>query len=175
MNRQRAYDDFIAVGESLVEPGVTSKDKLGINGGSNGGLLVGAVMTQRPDLFKSVLCLVPLLDMVRFSQLLAGASWMGEYGDPRIDEEREYILGYSPYHNLSADADYPELFLITSTKDDRVHPGHARKFAARMMKMGHKNVHYYENTEGGHAASANLKQKARMRALGYEFLHRTLQ
>ncbi len=173
-NRQRAYDDFIAVGEDLVKNGVSSKDKLAIQGGSNGGLLVGAVMTQRPDLFKAVLCHVPLLDMVRYSQLLAGASWVGEYGDPKNPEMLDYLLTYSPYHNIDPNKKYPELFLLTSTKDDRVHPGHARKFAARMMKLGHKNVHYYENTEGGHAATANLKQKARMRALTYEFLFKTL-
>jgi prolyl oligopeptidase len=175
MNRQKAYDDFIAVGEDLVQTGMTTKDKLAIQGGSNGGLLVGAVMTQRPDLFKAVLCHVPLLDMVRYSQLLAGASWVGEYGDPKDPEMRDYLLGYSPYHNVKEGKDYPELFLLTSTKDDRVHPGHARKMAAKMMSMGHKNIHYYENTEGGHAATANLKQRARMRALTYEFLFKTIQ
>ncbi len=173
-NRQRAYDDFIAVGENLVSEGVTTKEKLAIQGGSNGGLLVGAVMTQRPDLFKAVLCHVPLLDMVRYSQLLAGASWVGEYGDPKKPDMREYLLTYSPYHNVSADKQYPELFLLTSTKDDRVHPGHARKFAAKMMKLGHNNIRYYENTEGGHAATANLQQRARMRALTYEFLFKTI-
>ncbi len=172
--RQRAYDDFISVGESLIESGITTKDHLAIQGGSNGGLLVGAVMTQRPDLFKAVLCHVPLLDMVRYSQLLAGASWVGEYGDPKKSAMREYLLTYSPYHNVSADKKYPELFLLTSTKDDRVHPGHARKFAAKMSALGHKNVRYYENTEGGHAATANLKQRARMRALTYEFLFKTI-
>ena len=173
-NRQKAYDDFIAVGEDLVKNKLTTKEKLAIQGGSNGGLLVGAVMTQRPDLFKAVLCHVPLLDMIRYSQLLAGASWMAEYGDPRKQEMRDYLLSYSPYHNLSAEKKYPELFLMTSTKDDRVHPGHARKMAAKMMNMGHKNILYYENTEGGHAASANLKQKARMGALTYEFLFKTI-
>lgn len=174
-HRQRAYDDFIAVGEDLVKNGTTTTDHLAIQGGSNGGLLVGAVMVQRPDLFKAVLCHVPLLDMMRYSQLLAGASWMGEYGDPKDSKMREYLLTYSPYQNVSATKKYPELFLMTSTKDDRVHPGHARKMAARMMKQGHENIFYYENTEGGHAASANLQQKARMRALSYEFLFRTIQ
>ncbi|MCB0379035.1 MAG: S9 family peptidase, partial [Bdellovibrionales bacterium] len=173
-NRQKAYDDFIAVGEALIDSGVTNKEKLAIMGGSNGGLLVGAVMTQRPDLFKSVVCLVPLLDMIRYSQLLAGASWMAEYGDPRDPKMREVLLSYSPYHNVSKDKTYPKLFLMTSTKDDRVHPGHARKMAAKMEEMGHKNVLYYENTEGGHAASANLQQKARMQALNFEFLFQTL-
>ncbi len=173
--RHKAYDDFIAVGEDLIKRGTTTKEKLAIQGGSNGGLLVGAVMTRRPDLFKAVLCHVPLLDMIRYSQLLAGASWVGEYGDPKKSDMKNYLLGYSPYHNVSKDEDYPELFLMTSTKDDRVHPGHARKMAAKMMSQGHKNIRYYENTEGGHAASANLKQKARMRALSYEFLYKTIQ
>ncbi|MCJ8276157.1 MAG: prolyl oligopeptidase family serine peptidase, partial [Bdellovibrionales bacterium] len=173
-NRQKAFDDFIAVAEDLVKTKTTSKEKLAIMGGSNGGLLVGAVMTQRPDLFKGVICLVPLLDMIRYSQLLAGASWMSEYGDPRKPDMREYLKSYSPYHNVSKEKKYPELFLMTSTKDDRVHPGHARKMAAKMMGLGHKSILYYENTEGGHAASSNLKQKARMSALNYEFLFRTI-
>ena len=173
-NRQKAYDDFISVGEALVSTGMTTKDNLAIMGGSNGGLLVGAVMTQRPDLFKAVLCLVPLLDMVRYSQLLAGASWVGEYGDPKNEAMRDYILTYSPYHNLSDSKTYPETFFMTSTKDDRVHPGHARKMAAKMLNMGHKKIRYYENTEGGHAASSNLKQRARMKALSYEFLFKTI-
>lgn len=173
-NRQKAFDDFIAVAEDLVETKLSSKEKLAIQGGSNGGLLVGAVMTQRPDLFKGVICLVPLLDMIRYSQLLAGASWMAEYGDPRDPKMKAVLMSYSPYHNLKQDKQYPELFLMTSTKDDRVHPGHARKMAAKMQNMGHKAILYYENTEGGHAASSNLKQKARMTALNYEFLFKTL-
>ncbi len=172
--RHKAYDDFIAVAEDLIKTNVTSKDRLAIQGGSNGGLLVGAVMTRRPDLFKSVLCHVPLLDMIRYSQLLAGASWMAEYGDPREPEMNRYLRSYSPYHNVKAEVKYPDLFLITSTKDDRVHPGHARKMALKMENLGHKNLLYYENTEGGHAASANLKQSARMRALTFEFLYQTL-
>ena len=174
-NRQKAFDDFIAVAEDLISTKLTTTDKLAIKGGSNGGLLVGAVMTQRPDLFKGVICQVPLLDMIRYSQLLAGASWMGEYGDPRDPKMREVLLSYSPYHNVKKDKEYPELFLMTSTKDDRVHPGHARKMAAKMKNMGHKAISYYENTEGGHAASSNLKQRARMTALNYEFLFQTLK
>jgi len=158
-NRQRAYDDFIAVGEDLISSGLTSPEHLGIRGGSNGGLLMGVMTTQRPDLWNAVICAVPLLDMMRFHTLLAGASWMGEYGNPDIPEERDYILKYSPYQNLNADKDYPEVFFYTSTKDDRVHPGHARKMAARMLSMD-KPVIYYENTEGGHSAAANLKQRA---------------
>ena len=177
MNRHKAYDDFIAVAEDLIKIGVTVKDKLAVTGRSNGGLLVGAVMTRRPDLFKAVVCGVPLLDMIRYSQLLAGASWVDEYGDPKDREMGKYLLSYSPYHNVKARKGqvYPELFLITSTKDDRVHPGHARKMAAKMISLGHTNVRYYENIEGGHGAAANLKQKAKMEALTFEFLSKTLK
>ena len=158
-NRQRAFDDFIAIAEDLIASGLTSPRHLGIRGGSNGGLLMGVMTTQRPDLFSAVICAVPLLDMMRYHTLLAGASWMGEYGNPDIAEERAYIAEYSPYQNLKADTDYPEVFFYTSTKDDRVHPGHARKMAAKMTAMG-KPVIYYENIEGGHSAAANLKQRA---------------
>lgn len=177
MNRHKAYDDFIAVAEDLIKKGITTKDKLAIKGGSNGGLLVGAVMTRRPDLFKAVICQVPLLDMIRYSQLLAGASWVGEYGDPKKKKERQYLLSYSPYHKVKPrkDQKYPDLFLMTSTKDDRVHPGHARKMAAKMFHLGHTNLQYYENIEGGHGAAANLKQKAKMKALTFEFLFKTFQ
>lgn len=163
-NRQRAYDDFIAVAEGLIADGVTSPAKLGIRGGSNGGLLMGVMATQRPDLFGAVICAVPLLDMMRYHTLLAGASWMGEYGNPDIPEERTYIQAYSPYQNLDPEVTYPEMFVFTSTKDDRVHPGHARKFTARLMEM-EKPVLYYENTEGGHSAAANLSQRAYTDAL----------
>ena len=159
-NRQRAFDDFIAVAENLVARGVTSPRRLGIYGGSNGGLLVGAVMVQRPDLFHTVACAVPLLDMLRYHKLLAGASWIGEYGDPDIPAERAYIEEYSPYQNVRADADYPKVFFFTSTKDDRVHPGHARKMAARMIEQGHE-VLYYENVDGGHASAADQIERAR--------------
>lgn len=163
-NRQLAYDDFIAVAEHLVETGLTSPRHLGIRGGSNGGLLVGVMATQRPDLFNAVICAVPLLDMMRYHTLLAGASWVGEYGDPDIPAERAFIRRYSPYQNVDAGTDYPEMFIYTSTKDDRVHPGHARKMTARLMEFG-KPVIYYENTEGGHSAAANLKQRAYTDAL----------
>jgi len=163
-NRQRAYDDFIAVGEHLIESGLTSPRHLGIHGGSNGGLLVGVAFTQRPELFAAVACSVPLLDMLRYHKLLAGASWVIEYGDPDVAHERAVIEAYSPYQNLDPKADYPEVFFTTSTRDDRVHPGHARKMVARMAEQGH-DVLYFENIEGGHAAAADLNQLARRDAL----------
>lgn len=172
-NRQKAFDDFIAVSEDLIQHKVTSPSRLAIRGGSNGGLLVGAVMTQRPDLYGAVLCWVPLLDMMRYSQLLAGASWVGEYGDPTDKKMRDVILKYSPYQNVGADKKYPPVLFVTSTKDDRVHPGHARKMAAKMMDQKHF-VMYYENTEGGHGAGANLKQLAKLNALQFEFLLQTI-
>jgi len=169
-NRQRAYDDFIAVAEDLIARDITSPEFLGIRGGSNGGLLVGAVFVQRPDLFNAVVCQVPLLDMRRYHLLLAGASWMAEYGDPDDPDEWAYISQYSPYQNVSPDADYPEVFFFTSTRDDRVHPGHARKMVARMQAQGH-DVLYYENIEGGHGGAANLNQSALNQALFYVYLH----
>ena len=172
-NRQTAYDDFLAVAEDLVDRQITSPARLGIMGGSNGGLLVGAAFTQRPDLFTAVVCQVPLLDMLRYTKLLAGASWMAEYGDPDDERMREVISKYSPYHNVDPDGDYPEVFFLTSTKDDRVHPGHARKMVAKMSGMGHK-VFYYENIEGGHGAAANLLQRARRYALEYVYFHQKL-
>ena len=168
-NRQRAYDDFIAVGETLISTGVTSSEHLGIRGGSNGGLLVGAVVAQRPDLFNAVICAVPLLDMYRYDKLLAGASWVDEYGDPDNPEEWSFISKYSPYQNVFADKNYPEIYFYTSTKDDRVHPGHARKMAKKMLDQGHEVI-YYENIEGGHSAAANLKQSAYMTTLQLEYL-----
>ena len=167
-NRQRAYDDFIAVGEGLVARGITSPERLGIRGGSNGGLLTGVMLTQRPDLWGAVVVQVPLLDMKRYNKLLAGASWMGEYGDPDTDDW-EYIKEYSPYHNLDPAADYPTPFFTTSTRDDRVHPGHARKMVARMKEMGH-DLLYYENTVGGHAGASDNEQVARVQALIYSYL-----
>ncbi len=163
-NRQRAYDDFIAVAEHLIASGLTSPRHLGIRGGSNGGLLMGAMLTQRPDLFNAIICAVPLLDMLRYHKLLAGASWMAEYGNPDDPLERAFISRYSPYQNLDLAHDYPEVFFYTSTRDDRVHPGHARKMAARMQAMG-KPILYYENTKGGHSAAADLRQRAFMDAL----------
>ena len=167
-NRQRAYDDFIAVGEDLVARGITSPEHLGIRGGSNGGLLTGVMLTQRPDLWDAVVIQVPLLDMKRYNKLLAGASWMGEYGNPDTDDW-EYIREYSPYHNLDPEADYPTPFFTTSTRDDRVHPAHARKMVARMKEMGH-DLLYYENTVGGHAGASDNEQLARAEALIYTYL-----
>jgi prolyl oligopeptidase len=168
-HRQLCYDDFAAVAEDLVKRRITSPQHLGIMGGSNGGLLVGVALTQRPDLFGAVVCQVPLLDMRRYHKLLAGASWMAEYGNPDVPEEWAYIQRYSPYQNLSADRTYPRVLFYTSTKDDRVHPGHARKMAAKMEAMGAK-VFYYENTEGGHSAAATNQQRALREAISYSYL-----
>ena len=168
-NRQRIYDDYFAVAEDLIARKITSPQKLGISGGSNGGLLVGVGFTQRPDLYNAVVCAVPLLDMKRYHKLLAGASWMAEYGNPDIPEEWEYIRKYSPYQNVKPGQDYPEVFFYTSTRDDRVHPGHARKMVAKMHDMGYK-VYYFENTEGGHAGASTNEQRAKMAALQYAYL-----
>jgi len=159
--RQNAYDDFYAVTEELIAKKITSPDYLGAFGWSNGGLMAGVVFTQRPDLYKAVVVGAPLLDMKRYSKLLAGASWMGEYGNPDIPEEWEYIKKYSPYHNVSKDKEYPEVYFVTSTKDDRVHPGHARKMAAKMKDMGHPYI-YHETIEGGHGAASTNAQQAEM-------------
>jgi len=173
-NRQRAYDDFIAVAEDLQKRKVTSSKHLGIEGRSNGGLLMGVMLTERPDLFGAVHCGSPLLDMKRYNHLLAGASWMDEYGDPDKAEEWAFISKYSPYHNLKKEAHYPPILITTATCDDRVHPGHARKMAARLKEQGH-DVLYYENTEGGHGAAANNKQRAYMETLAYTFLWNRLK
>lgn len=172
--RQNIYDDFHAVAEDLIHKKITSSQHLGIMGGSNGGLLVGVAFTQRPDLYNAVVCAVPLLDMKRYNKLLAGASWMGEYGDPDKPEEWAFIQKYSPYHNLKENAKYPEVFFTTSTRDDRVHPGHARKMVAKMTDMGYK-VYYFENTEGGHAGSSTNDQRARAVALQYAYLFMKLK
>jgi prolyl oligopeptidase len=168
-NRQKVNEDMIAVSEDLIARKISSPKHLGIQGGSNGGLLVGSVYTQRPDLYGAVVCQVPLLDMKRYNKLLAGASWMGEYGNPDIPEEWAYIGKYSPYQNISADKKYPKIFLMTSTRDDRVHPGHARKMAAKLESMKIP-FYYYENTEGGHSAGVTNKQKAFESALAYSYL-----
>ncbi len=172
-NRQRIYDDFISVAEDLIAKGVTSPKNLGIEGGSNGGLLMGVMFTQRPDLFNAVICAVPLLDMMRFHTLLAGASWMGEYGNPDDAVEGKFLRSISPYHNVDPEADYPEVFFVTSTKDDRVHPAHARKTAKRMEDQGHAFL-YYENIDGGHSAAANLKETAKRLALQHSYLMQKL-
>jgi prolyl oligopeptidase len=168
-NKQKSYDDFVAVAQDLIGRGITKAQHLGIMGGSNGGLLVGAVMLQRPDLFGAVVCSVPLLDMQRYHKLLAGNSWMAEYGDPDKPEEWAFIRRYSPYQNVKAGVKYPKVLFTTSTRDDRVHPGHARKMAARMLEQGH-DVLYYENIEGGHGGAADNAQRARLNALELSFL-----
>lgn len=173
-NRQRAFDDFIAVSEDLIKRGYCSPKTLGVKGGSNGGLLVGVVATQRPELYEAVVCAVPLLDMKRFSKLLAGASWMGEYGNPDVPEEWAFISKYSPYQNISRDGKYPKIYFTTTTRDDRVHPGHARKMAARMEQFGHP-FFYFENTEGGHGAGVTNEQRARMESLSYVYLLKMLK
>jgi prolyl oligopeptidase len=173
-NRQKSYDDFYAVAEDLIGKRITSPRHLGIRGGSGGGLLVGMLFTQRPELFGAVVCQVPLLDMKRFSHLLAGASWVAEYGDPDKPEDWAFLKNYSPYHNLDPARTYPRVFFTTSTRDDRVHPGHARKMVAKMNAMGKPNL-YYENTEGGHGGAANNRQQARVQALIYAYLLNELE
>ena len=168
-NRHKAFEDFEAVAEDLIARKVTASKHLGIRGGSNGGLLTGALMTRRPDLYNAVISQVPLLDMLRFHKLLAGASWMGEYGNPDNPDERQYLASYSPYHVVNKEADYPRALFTTSTRDDRVHPGHARKMVAKMKALGH-DVLYYENIEGGHGGAANQKQSAYLNALIYTYL-----
>jgi len=172
-NRQKAFDDLAAVVRDLVKRRVTNPKAMGIRGGSNGGLLVGTVFVQNPDLFGAVVCSVPLLDMLRYHKLLAGSSWVAEYGDPENPEMAKILGKYSPYQNVIADVKYPKVFFITSTKDDRVHPGHARKMVARMESQEHK-VLYYENIEGGHGAAANLEQRAMNLSLEYTYLFQQL-
>lgn len=171
--RQNAYDDFYAVSEELIAKNITSPDYLGAFGWSNGGLMAGVVFTQRPDLYNAVVVGAPLLDMKRYSKLLAGASWMGEYGNPDIPEEWEYIKKYSPYHNVSKDKEYPQVYFVTSTKDDRVHPGHARKMAAKMSDMGHPYM-YHETIEGGHGAASTNAQQADMWSSIYTYFNMKL-
>jgi prolyl oligopeptidase len=172
-NRQRAYDDYFAIAEQLIDSGITAADKLGALGRSNGGLLLGVALTQRPDLFAALDIGVPLLDMKRYNQLLAGASWMGEYGNPDVPEDWEFIKEYSPYQNLEEGKEYPKVLFYTSTLDDRVHPGHARKMAAKMEDMD-QDFFYYENIEGGHGGTANQEQLAMRTALEYAYFVRML-
>ncbi len=168
-NRQKAFDDFAAVARDLITRGITTPAHLGIQGGSNGGLLMGASFTQHPELFNAVVCQVPLLDMLRYHKLLAGASWMAEYGNPDDPKMKAVIEKYSPFQNLDPYKSYPEVFFVTSTADDRVHPSHARKMAARMEEFK-KPFLYYENIEGGHSASADLQQRAKRSALEFSYL-----
>ncbi|MEU8900800.1 prolyl oligopeptidase family serine peptidase [Nocardia sp. NPDC048505] len=172
-NRYKAFQDFAAIARDLVARGITTPEQLGAVGGSNGGLLMGVMLTRYPELFGAIVCQVPLLDMRRYHLLLAGASWIAEYGDPDKPEEWEYIGKYSPYQNVSATAQYPPILLTTSTRDDRVHPGHARKMAALLEEQGH-TFWYHENIEGGHGGAADNKQSAFQAALIYEFFTQML-
>ena len=171
--RQNSFDDFAAVAEDLIKRGVTQTSQLGISGGSQGGLLTATVMLQRPELFGAVVSQVPLLDMQRYHRLLAGASWVAEYGDPDVPADWAFISRYSPYQNVKADAQLPPVLFTTSTRDDRVHPGHARKMAARMIEQGHR-VSYLENIEGGHGLAADNAQRAVTSALTWAFLWQRL-
>ena len=168
-NRHKAYEDFAAVARDLAARGIADAQHLGIQGGSNGGLLMGNMLTQYPELFGAIVVQVPLLDMQRYHKLLAGASWMAEYGDPDKPEEWAFLQNYSPYHLFDPAKNYPPVLFTTSTRDDRVHPGHARKMMAKMLDAG-KNALYYENIEGGHGGAADNKQRAYMSALAYTFL-----
>lgn len=170
-NRFRAYEDFSAVARDLIDAGITAPEQLGVMGGSNGGLLVGNMLTHYSELFGAVVCQVPLLDMRRYHELLAGASWMAEYGNPDDPDEWAFIQRFSPYHNMQKDGSYPPALFTTSTRDDRVHPGHARKMTALMEEQGH-DVLCYENIEGGHGGAADNAQLAYMIALDYTFLKR---
>ena len=172
-HRHLVYEDFAAVAADLVTRGITTRDLLGIEGASNGGLLMGVMLTRYPQLFGAIVSQVPLLDLRRYNELLAGASWMAEYGDPREPAEWDYIRPFSPYHNTSATDRYPPVLFITSTRDDRVHPGHARKMVALLATEGH-DVSYYENIEGGHGAAADNEQRALKWALVLEFLWQRL-
>lgn len=178
-HRHRAYEDFAAVARDLVARGITTRDRLAVHGGSNGGLLMGVMLTRYPELFGAIVIMVPLLDMRRYHLLLAGASWMAEYGDPDKPDDWAFISTYSPYQNLRSasematelDAPLPPVLVTTSTRDDRVHPGHARKLVARMRELGHR-VEYYENIEGGHGGAADNAQRAFQWALVHEFAWR---
>jgi prolyl oligopeptidase len=172
-NKQRTWDDYIAVAEDLIRRRITSPRRLGVVGGSQGGLLVGTAITQRPELFNAAIVQVPLFDMLRFHRMSAGASWIGEYGNPEIPAERAWIEAYSPYQRLTAGRTYPTPFILTSTKDDRVHPGHGRRAAARLAQLG-QPYYYYENIDGGHSAAANLQESARRVALEYTYASRRL-
>jgi prolyl oligopeptidase len=172
-NKQKSFDDFIAVAEDLIARRITSPRHLGMQGGSNGGLLVAAVMLQRPELFHAVVCQAPLLDMKRYDKLLAGASWIAEYGDPDDAADWAALARYSPYQNVKPDMRLPAVLFTTSTRDDRVHPGHARKMAARMLEQGHELL-YYENIEGGHGLAADNVQRADLMALEFAFLWQQL-
>jgi prolyl oligopeptidase len=173
VHRQRVYDDFAAVARDLIATGVTSPRRLGIQGGSNGGLLMGVEFTQHPELWRAVDIQVPLLDMLRYEKIAAGASWVGEYGSVSNPEQRAFLASISPYDNIKAGVKYPEPFIWTTTKDDRVGPQHARKFAAKLSAMGIPYL-YYEVIEGGHGSGANLKERAHTTALEMTYFTRKL-
>lgn len=172
-NRYKVAEDFAAVARDLVDRGITTTEQLGARGGSNGGLLMGIMLTTYPELFGAIVCEVPLLDMRRYHLLLAGASWVAEYGDPDDPQQWEFISKYSPYQNISSERTYPPVLITTSTRDDRVHPGHARKMTAALEATGH-TVAYYENIEGGHGGAADNSQAAFKSALAATFLRETL-
>lgn len=173
-NRHKAYEDFYAVAEDLIKRNITTPKQLGIKGGSNGGLLTAVAYTQRPELFNAVISEVPLANMLEYHKWLAGASWTDEYGNPDTDSDmKKYLASYSPLHNLSKDKKYPEVFFLTSTKDDRVHPAHARQMVARMQELGHP-VLYNENTDGGHGRASNMKDLAEFLALEFTYLYQKL-
>ncbi len=173
LNRMRVYDDFFAVSEDLIRRKITSPRRFGIMGGSNGGLLMGVALTKRPELYNAIVIQVPLFDMIGYDHIGAGASWIGEYGDPKIPAERAMLMSYSPYQNLKPGQKYPKVFIETSTKDDRVHPAHARKAGARLKEYGYDFL-YYENIDGGHAAAANLNERAMRSALEFTYLQQRL-
>jgi prolyl oligopeptidase len=173
LNRMRVYDDFFAVSEDVIRRRITSPRRLGIMGGSNGGLLMGVALTKRPELYTAIVIQVPLFDMIGYDHIGAGASWIGEYGDPKIPAERAMLMSYSPYQNLKPGQKYPKVLIETSTKDDRVHPAHARKAGARLKEYGYDFL-YYENIDGGHAAAANLNERAMRSALEFTYLQQRL-
>jgi prolyl oligopeptidase len=170
-NRQRSFDDLHAVAQDVIRTGVGSK--VGISGRSNGGVLLGAALNQRPELYSAAIIGSPLWDMKRYSHLLAGASWVDEYGDPDKPEQWAYLSKYSPYQNMRKDVRYPAVFIYGSTKDDRVHPGHARKAAARFMEYGNR-VYFHEYMEGGHSVGADYAEDAKRAAMLLMYLDREL-
>lgn len=172
--RQNAFDDFAAVAADLAARGITTPAQLGIQGGSNGGLLTGTAITQHPELYGAAVIEVPLLDMLRYTELPPGASWIAEYGDPAVAEEAEALAAYSPYQNVREKAAYPPVLLVTSTADDRVHPGHARKMAAKLQALGYDGTLYFEETEGGHGGRGDRRPQAAQTAMKFAFLKRTI-
>ncbi|KAA0076580.1 prolyl oligopeptidase family serine peptidase [Tardiphaga sp. P9-11] len=168
-----AHDDFASVARDLAASGITTAQKLACHGGSNGGLLVGNMLTRYPELFGAIWCSVPLLDMARYTKLLAGASWIAEYGDPEIPEEWAYLQKFSPYHLIASGKTYPPIFITTNRTDDRVHPGHARKMAAKLEELGYP-VWFNETVAGGHSGAVDNTKQAQSQALGFAFLQRTI-